>query len=108
MQLYFENGNWMSTVWGIATYSDNHDVFRREGGVLDAGIAESSTLGVWFKEPMKSTTVEVMYSCGEDAQKKIDAAFPDEGNPIGYMAFDDWLKLLNILRKEKAAKPSTD
>ena len=48
--LNFPNGNFISTIWGACTYSDNHDIFLDDNS---------------FKTFLKSNTCEVMVTCSE-------------------------------------------
>lgn len=83
--LSFPNGNGLSTVWGRATYSDNYNV--------EVGMSEVI--------PKGSNTVEVMPHCSGAVKKLLDAAFPEEenGSVFGYMTFEKWLKMVNILNE---------
>lgn len=88
--LNFPNGNWLSTVWGVGTYSENYDC---EGGY-----------GEWeklYNSKMGSNTCEVMPKCSELVKKLLDATFPEEtnGGVFGHMTFEKWLKMVNILNE---------
>ena len=77
VQLTFPNGNWVSTIWGSYTYSDNYDV---DG----------------YNIPMESDTCEIMFTCPEKLEKKILKKYGG-GQPIGYLKIEDWLKIIKLL-----------
>lgn len=91
----FPDGSKVSSIWGFGSYSDNHmmDIEKAK-----KNIAEHSFVGTWFNEPIQSNTIEVMYTCvDEKKQKKINKKF-GEDNPLGYLKFDEWLWLINLLK----------
>lgn len=79
-RLNFPNGNSLSTVWGVGTYSDNHD-------------ADFSRYDERFKEG--SMTCEIMPDCSEKCKKKISKVC-DLDSVAGYLTFEQWLKVVNI------------
>lgn len=83
--LSFPNGNGLSTIWGAGTYSDNHDSFDYQ---------------MVFKEG--SDTCEVMPDCSSTVLELIHAKFDQgSGSVIGYLTFEQWLEVLNILNTHK-------
>lgn len=95
LRLTFKNGNSMSSIWGFGSYSDNHSIAIDK---IKSNIEEHSSIGTWFKKPVESNTIEVMYDCSDKKTlTKIRKKFGDD-NPIGYMGFKDWLSLINILK----------
>jgi len=94
IHLRFPNGNSLSTIWGLGTYSDNYDLESPDGDTLNV---YSSVI----KEG--SDTCETMPSCGDMVKKLLDATFPDEtnGGVFGHMTFEKWLKMVNILNENK-------
>lgn len=96
--LNFPNGNGLSTIWGVGSYSDNYNnEFRNEDGVID--VLRSYT------EIIKdgSNTCEVMPLCSELVKKLLDTTFPDNenGSVFGNLTFEQWLKMVNILNENK-------
>lgn len=92
--LNFPNGNHLSTVWAEGTYTDNHDSRK----MIEAIRKNKSPYGISFG----SKNVEIMFSCGKKLEKKIVKKY-NEGvpDPIGYLTQEDWLKIVNLLAKEK-------
>lgn len=90
--LNFPNGNWLSTIWGEYSYSDNHD--------LDFDIEE---LKKGINKKLSSNTCEVMPNCSELVFKLLEATFPEEANGgiFCYLTFEKWLKMVNILNENK-------
>lgn len=90
IHLVFPNGNWLSTIWGVGSYSDNYDIFS------DDVVKDFST----FRE---SNNVEIMFTCGDRLKKKICKKY-NEGStdPIGYLDITQWLEIVNLLATEKS------
>ncbi len=89
----FPNGNWLSTIWGPMTYSDNYDV-------------EYNDLEKLMSEPLWSDTVEILFSCGDELRHKILEKYNEGGDdPIGYLTQDKWLEIVNLLSQEKETTP---
>jgi hypothetical protein len=92
IELKFDNGLVLSTVWGYGTYSDNYDY-----GLGKIGIEK-------YGEPIKegSTTVEIMFIDGDEKLiKRLCRKYGDGYNPIGYMEVEKWLEMISYLRKLK-------
>ena len=89
--LQFPNGNALSTVWDVGTYSDNHE---------HGNLFNMKTFNDRIEEG--SDTVEVMPHCGELVMKLLRAKFPDndDGNIFTYLTFPQWLEMVNILNKK--------
>lgn len=92
--LVFPNGNSLSTVWGSGTYSDNCNWESPDGDI---------TKTYSTRIEAGSDTCEVMPNCSELVKKLLDATFPEEtnGSIFGYMTFEKWLKMVNILNENK-------
>jgi hypothetical protein len=84
--LKFENGNSLSTIWGVGTYSDNYD---REFTKYDDRILEGSNL------------VEIMPNCSEKMKKKLKKVCGFDGTVAGYLTMEKWLKVVSLLANEK-------
>lgn len=84
----FPNGNQISTVWGSGSYSDNHN-------------DEQDFKFPRMKKTFDSDTCEIMFRCGDKLRKRILKKYND-GNmdPIGYLIFESWLEIVNLLNKE--------
>ena len=88
--LSFPNGNSISTIWGVATYSQNRDL----------GFPE-------FDKRVDSMDVEIM-PCTSDKRllKRIFRHFdrsPDDDSVIGWVGMTDWLWVVNQLASWKPA-----
>ena len=82
--MYLPNGNWISTVWGDGTYSDNHNYFEA---------------GTWNETKLSSDTVEIMIKCPEKLLEKIHKKYDGDGQIIGYLTFSQWLEIIKLLSK---------
>lgn len=91
-QMNFPNGNWLSTVWGPCTYSDNYDLEP----------PTNDEIVTMFKAPLWSNTVEIMFTCGDELRTKILEEYNDGiEDPIGYLPQNKWLEIVNLLANEK-------
>ncbi len=85
----FPNGNWLSTIWGNLTYSDNYDV-EITNEYPDA-----------FDRFLQSDTVEIMFTCPSKLKKRILKKYNDgQDDPIGYLGIKEWLEIVKLLSKE--------
>lgn len=85
--LNFPNGNYLSTIWGAGTYSDEHD--RDIFGTLRED-----------RPVFNSNTVEVMFTCPDKLKKKILKKYNDgDSDPIGYLTLPQWIEIVNLLNK---------
>lgn len=90
--LHFPDGN-LSCIWGFGTYSDNHKIKFPKN-------KEETFFGKFFGYPMESDTIEIMYEIDNPAKlKKVIKKFGDDNNPLGYVSFEDWLWLVNLMNK---------
>lgn len=65
LHLTFPNGNFISTIFGIGSYTENHDMYTK------------------MEEFMDSNDVEIMFDCGDKLKKKILKKYNDgENDPI--------------------------
>jgi hypothetical protein len=85
----FPNGNWLSTVWGWGTYSDNYLLIPKE---------------CLKDEAMESSNVEIKFNCNEKLAKKIfkkleHRSSGDKFDPYGHVELDEWLWVVNQLNK---------
>jgi hypothetical protein len=95
LHLNFPNGNHLSTVWADGTYSDNNMSMTVTDWLL-------SNTGKTPVPTVESNTVEIMFSCGEKLRKKILKKYNEgDDDPIGYLTFDQWLEIVNLLSREK-------
>lgn len=101
----FQNGNWLSTVWGGGTYTENHDrMHYKEMGVTIEEFPKKFSRfildGLWASE-----TVEIAFECGPKLRKKIEKYLDMGTNTVaGYVSMEKWLKVLNWLASEKKYK----
>jgi len=87
IHLTFPNGNKLSTIWGVGTYSDNHDLDMKLG------------IDMWSKF-LDSNTCEVMIQeAPEKLIKKINKKFDGDGSVIGYLTMIQWLEIVKMLSK---------
>ena len=91
-RLNFPNGNSLSTVWGLGTYTDNNDIDFERDDIVKA-----------YSEKRSSNTVEVMAGCSDTVNELLKAKFPDEDNNgvFGHLTFSKWLEIVNILNNNK-------
>ena len=91
-RLNFPNGNSLSTIWGAMTYCDNSNLSPEDGDITEL-----------FSRKLSSDTVETMPECSEEVKKMLDEAFPEaeNGAVFGYLSFDQWLEMVNILATNK-------
>ena len=94
IHLNFPNGNQISTTWAaIGSYSDNHD--------LQTDYSKPR-VGDRIDPVVESNTVEVMITCGEKLQKRLEKKFNDGyAQPLGYLTMEDWLYVVDKVSKEK-------
>lgn len=95
VRLNFPNGNSISTIWGAGSYSENND---RYGETEELGNYDFKARRAWG-----SNTVEVMPDCSPTVLKLLQAKFSEEENGavFGYMSFEKWLEMVNILNTTK-------
>lgn len=87
-QFNFPNGNWLSTIWGSGTYTENYD----KVDFLDEDK---------YGSVISSNDVEIMFTCGEKLKKKILKKYNDgSDDPIGHLGFKEWLEIVNLLSRE--------
>jgi hypothetical protein len=88
--LEFPNGNSISTIWGVGSYSDNHDLdFNHFSTLLKQG---SMTCEIMFKTTDDELRNRIFSKCGQD---------PDDDGVIGWVNITTWLWVLNQLAKGK-------
>ena len=92
IHLTFPNGNSISTIWGVGSYTENSNTGDYEK----------------FKEAyfmfLESNDVEIMIlNCPNKLMKKIINKYniEDDENPIGHINITQWLEILNLLAKGK-------
>lgn len=85
--LTFPNGNWISTIWGPGSYSENHMAWF--GGGISA-----------FDKFMESNTCEVMIDCKPRLLKQIHKRFDGDGAVIGHLDITQWLEILSLLAND--------
>ena len=92
IKLTFPNGNCISTIWGIGTYSENYDYKANS-------TYEDFTEG--YRTFMGSDTCEIMIlNCPDKLYKKIHRKFGSVDNSvIGYVSMKDWLEIIKLLSK---------
>ena len=75
ISLSFKNGNSLSTVWGVGTYSDNYDVDSAE-----------------YESKLDSDTCEIMISCSDALKKEIENKVGQEADCdiLGRVTVEDW------------------
>lgn len=94
LHLNFPNGNWISTIWGFGSYTENYDINSKLAYNL---LKDMQT----FKD---SNDVEIMFECkSEEIEKKIYEKYGDGsfGSVIGHLNIKQWLEILNLLAKDK-------
>lgn len=105
LHLGFPNGNWISTIWGASSYSENHSFYTGEdrlknaveGAEYPAGTPEALKPYITF---MQSDTCEVMIDCGEKLHKRLHKKYDGDGSVIGYLNIKQWLEIVNALASE--------
>lgn len=90
LKLVFPNGNWISTIWGSGSYTENYD-FQTDSIEDKFG----------YETFMDSNDVEIMINCGERLSKKIHKKYNGDGSVIGRLNITQWLEILRLLEKEK-------
>ena len=96
--LTFPNGNWISTIWGDGSYSENHWLTWEDPYFKMMGMDKYRILD---QLKLKSDTVEIMIKCGEKLATKIHKKYDGDGSVIGHLNITQWLEILNLLSKEK-------
>ncbi len=86
IQLKFPNGNWISTIWGAGSYTENHDYTE-------------SKIPFGYETFLESDDVEIMVDCPEKLSKKIHKKYDGDGSVIGHLTITQWLEILNLLAK---------
>lgn len=89
IHLTFPNGNILSTVWGVGTYSDNHDF----------DFTPDPSEG--FRVFMQSDEVEIsILKAPAKLVKKIMKKYDVENDSvIGYLNMAQWLDIVKMLSK---------
>lgn len=94
VNLVFPNGNWISTIWGRGSYSDNHN-FGNNMEVTEA-----------YRKLIEdgSSTVEIMIGTENKRlynkiYRKLDT--DTENGAIGWVTMDNWMWVINQLYKMK-------
>lgn len=85
VNLKFDNGNQLSTIWGSGSYTENHN----------APIEYFSEL-----MPEGSNTVEVMIETDRNTRREINAYLNqplDNDDVIGHLSITKWLWIVNKL-----------
>lgn len=88
VNLVFPNGNWISTIWGAGSYSDNHDM---EIGETYRNLIENGSFAV---EIMIGTENQRLYN---KIYRKLDTN-PENG-VLGWVTMDNWMWVINQLYK---------
>lgn len=93
LHLNFPNGNWISTIWGVGSYTENRYIDR---GKYKSFIKMYETF-------MVSDDVEIMIECGGKLKKKIHKKYDkdSDGSVIGHLDIIQWLEIVNLLFKEE-------
>lgn len=99
--LTFPNKNWISTIWGDGSYSENHWLTLEDPYFKQMGMQKYE---IMHQLKLKSDTVEIMIKCGEKLAKKIHKKYDGDGSVIGHLNIMQWLEIINILSKEKHEK----
>ena len=88
--LTFPNGVVLSTIWGPATYSDNHD--NTDFSVKGSG-STTVEVAIWYEGHYSNWITK----------KMIKDLFPNEtfDNVMGYVDFDNWLRIVKWCREQK-------
>lgn len=94
--LNFPNGNFLSTIFGIGTYSDNHAIPSHS--ISNPGPLNDPNFLSNFHTFLESNTVEIMFHCKKTLEKQILKKY-NEGNPqpIGRVPLDQWTEIINLL-----------
>ncbi len=88
--LEFDNGNNISTVWGIGTYSTNY-YYPSEGRMDFEAIPENK----------EADQVEILFNCGDKLHKRLHNKFDGDDHVIGRVSIKDWLYIVNAIANEK-------
>jgi hypothetical protein len=90
IHLTFPNGNSISTVWGIGSYTDNHFLIEKD---------PDTAFG--YRKFLDSDTCEIMILKAPDKLiKKIHKKYGDGDNSvIGYLTIKQWLEIINLISK---------
>jgi hypothetical protein len=86
---YFDNGNVVSIIFGLMTYSDNHDIDLFGRTSLEDNLKKDYDRTT----PLESTTVEVMVWGDPTFEEWFDNRF-NGGNPAGYIPVNNIIEIL--------------
>ena len=89
IHLNFPNGNWISTIWGVGSYTENNFVNIEHGSFMKL-----------YQTFMESNDVEVMIECSEELKEKIHKKYDGDGSVIGHLNITQWLEIVNLISKE--------
>ena len=103
--LTFPNKNWISTIWGDGTYSENHWLSTEHPFFKQMGMQKYNII---YDVRLKSDTVEIMIQCGEKLAKRIHKKYGGDGSVIGHLNIMQWLEIINLLAKEKHEKQNQE
>lgn len=92
LHLRFPNGNMISTIWGVGSYSENYDI---DGFKDFTKLYESNT---------PSNTVEVMVDCSDELFKKLQRRYKTSNTVFGHLNMKQWIKLVNDVSSEPAPR----
>jgi hypothetical protein len=96
VRLDFENDISVSTIWGIGSYSENHDIDDN----WKSPISES-----YDRHDFDSSDCEMYFlKIPEKLNKKIYKKYADysvngEGQHLGHLPIEKWLEIIEICRK---------
>lgn len=77
LHLQFPNGNFISTIWGVGSYTENYEA--PEG----------------YHTFMDSDDVEIMVTCSDELFKKLQKRFKTTNTVFGHLSMRQWLRVVN-------------
>jgi len=102
ISLDFGKGLRLSTIWGVGSYSDNHDLLQEINSK-----ASKCTASEFMKEASKkreSTNVECLFTVDSESLDKdkiiaflkliYEATNTNEDSPIAYLGLEDWIDIV--------------
>jgi len=91
--LQFPNGNAISTIWGVGSYSDNHNLsFEDYSTLIKKGSMSVEIMPITNNRHLLN---RILRKCGKN---------PDDDSVIGWVDITTWLWILNQLAKDTGEK----
>lgn len=107
IHLQFPNGNWISSIWGVGSYTDNHYLGMPPVTLGDPEKISLTPPTSFFESLTKfldSNEVEVMIDCPKPLLDKIHKKYDGDGSVIGHLNIMQWVEIINLISKKHVTR----